>query len=254
MPLIKWLSNQKCDASGDGARFRGLSGLIVAGCLAIFLVGMNMPAQTQPDAAAILASVAKTYGPVSEYELEFEASGDSASPATYEITHIAFRSPNQYRVELASQLRTPEKDGSASLTSVMVFDGSRWWGYRPSLKLYRTETEDVSHLDADALGIGSYRDPLGGFKRRGGQAMRFLKVDRLSAGDGKSHDCFVVELDFREGTNRLWIEKGTYFVLRSEQPGGSIISYRKIELNKHLSQETFRFTPPPGAQKAERPQ
>ena len=162
-------------------------------------------------------------------------------------TSLAFQSPNKYRLETTIELNEPEKDNTTSVVGLMGFDGLKSWGYRPTLNIYATG--DASPLDADAMGIGPFRDPLGDFQRQNGKAIHLAQEERCATPEGE-RDCFLVELVYSYGRRRLWIEKTSYHVVRVEQFGSTYI-FKKIELNTKLPDVTFRFTPPTDARRAD---
>lgn len=217
-----------------------LFGLLLAFC--------NMYGQTSPNAREILEKVVAVYRGASSYEMVVDRSMDVASEEKSLSTRIKFKSPNKYRVEISGELRSQGKDPLTAIAGLMVFDGSTWWGYSPESHEYRSAPS--SPIDADGMGLGPFRDVLGDFERQRGKSMRIVGEDRLSTGDGKAHQCFVVELIYPQETNRLWIEKNTYLVLRMKA-GGATLTYRNVQLGVSLADDVFRFTPPPGARKVE---
>jgi outer membrane lipoprotein-sorting protein len=220
--------------------------LIVVCSVVLWCANMAI-AQTRPEGIDLLKRVSAVYRGVSQYEVEVSA--DDRLEGNSTLMRIKFRSPDKYRIETIMQLRSSAADRSTSISALMGFDGSTWWGYRPDLGIYSTG-KPVS-LDADAMGIGPFRDLLGTFDKQGGRNMRVSGEDRLVTADGKERQCFVVELTYPQDTTRLWIEKGTYHVLRMEEMG-STITFNKIELGVQFSEDVFRFVPPAGARKVDR--
>jgi outer membrane lipoprotein-sorting protein len=230
------------------AMHRGLRWALVSVFLVAF-VGLGS-AQIQPEALDVLKKVGDTYGSVSQYRLEFDAMPDG-SESKSASTRIALRPAGKYRLETIMEPRAVGDDDSSPLSAVFVFDGSRYWGYNPARNVYTVSRMKDLPLDIDkAFGIAEFRDLLGSYSRQGGTSIRILKEDRVTVG-GRLRDCWVVELAFPVGSEQLWIEKGTYYVLRVDAGEASLV-YRTIELNKPLPEGLFHFAPPQGARLVDR--
>lgn len=207
----------------------------------------SLTGQTQSEAVAILEKVAATYGPVRAYQVEVDATMDRASPVTTMTTRLSFLSPGAYRLETVTALRKAEPGGATSVSALIIYDGTRVWGYRPDLNVYAVGPSNP--LDADMLGIGPFRDPLAAFRKQNGTSIRLVGQETVSTPDGETR-CVVVELTYPHGTSRMWIEQASYHVVKLENLGSTYI-FRKTNLNATLPDETFRFAIPPGARKVD---
>jgi outer membrane lipoprotein-sorting protein len=221
-------------------------------CVVLFLVFVSsLHAQNSPGALEILRKVEGLYRGVSQYEVEVESS-NGLDPGEEPLSmRVQFKSPNKYRIEVSGGLNPRGNNPVPTMAGVMVFDGSTWWGYSPGAGEYHSAS--TSPIDGDSMGFGPYRDLLESFNRDNGKSIRAIGEVRLSTGDGREHQCLVVELAYpQEVTTRLWVEKSTYHILRMETKGGTV-TYRNIQLGIVLKDDVFRFTPPPGARKVENP-
>jgi outer membrane lipoprotein-sorting protein len=73
---------------------------------------------------------------------------------------------------------------------------------------------------------------------------------------GKKLDCYVLQVvpTSDESRNKepytWWVDKSGYRILREDSPGSSDM-FKVIRLNEPLSDDLFKFTPPPGARRFE---
>ena len=99
------------------------------------------PAQAQPEVADILKKVSKTYKGVSQYDFVAEQTlkeqGDNTPPLHAHV-RIAFRAPNQYRLE--GMIPGLLSDDSNFEEVVMIHDGSALWFYLPKSNQYGSLT------------------------------------------------------------------------------------------------------------------
>jgi|SRR5579872_524051 len=95
------------------------------------LLGRAAVAQTQPDVAEILRSVAKTYKVVSQYEFVVDANSHAARDGTDGAAHahFAFKAPDRYRIEGA--IPGMSLENSPLSEALIVYDGSAVWFYLP---------------------------------------------------------------------------------------------------------------------------
>jgi outer membrane lipoprotein-sorting protein len=218
-------------------------------------------AQTQPNAADILKKVEETYRDVSQYELESTIT--LRDPTTGKdvsgLMRVSFKAPDKYRTEMKGAAFALGRDASEPVIDelVSVYDGSNLWAYNPKANDYRVFIvpdlpRDARPEDADLYeGIGMYRHAVEAL----GKA-QFLREDRMAVGSGTA-DCFVIE-SAGPGGAILWIDKNTYHVLRMDGKGesrdsGSSMVFKVVKLNEPISDDLFKFVPPPGARQLRQP-
>jgi outer membrane lipoprotein-sorting protein len=216
-------------------------------------------AQTQPDAAEILKKVSETYKDVSQYEVESTVTihDPSSGRDLSGSTRIAFKGPDKYREEAKGSLLTLIADPSKPVVdeAITVYDGSKMWVYVPKSNEYRVYAvpklpRDSRPEDADLfMGIGPYRHAVEAFAPG-----HFLREERIASGG--TADCFVIEATGPGAGALLWIDKNNYHVLRVDSAAegyGSSQVFKTVKLNEPLSDDLFKFVPPPGATKLGEP-
>ena len=214
-------------------------------------------AQTQPSVAEILQKVSQTYKAVSEYEFVADLTArDAAGSTSAGYMLFAFRSPNRYRMEGA--VPDMEGGGSGSGKVIMVVDGSTLWMYEPGSN--ECCTVPASELTANAPGdLGdaspAAMDQFMTWRYRGAtgfaEGAKFLRDEAIEFGGAKV-DCYVVTVSQKKGENTYtwWVDKLHSRILREDSAKSSSV-FTTIKLNEPLSDDLFKFEPPPGARKAE---
>jgi outer membrane lipoprotein-sorting protein len=207
------------------------------------------PAQTQPDVARILDKVIATYQSASEYEFVLDGVGrDDGKDITFHAL-FAFKAPNRYRLEGAFPGM-----GLGGGESLAVHDGTNLWIYLAGENRYRSIS--ANELAADAPGdLGDARPEFldmnfrSGFAAMADQAKngKLLREDILAMG-GTSVPCWVIvsKLDGQDAT--MWVEKDRSVILRIEAPGTNL-TFTTVKVNEPLTEDLFKFDPPPGAKK-----
>jgi outer membrane lipoprotein-sorting protein len=203
--------------------------------------------QAKPDAAEILAKVKDTWKDLKTYDLNLEIRlGDPSGAEQREGLRVAASiGPDRYRVVYGGLpgAETTATDGT------MIYDGATFWVYLPLRNEYRMGPMAPDKLGRDAkpekvntdTGIGQYMQLVGRFN-----GSHLLREESLSIDGGKA-DCFVIEKD---AGGKMWIDKRNYHVLRAEEvdaDGSTSTAVIRIKLNEPLSDDLFKFAPPPGA-------
>jgi outer membrane lipoprotein-sorting protein len=219
----------------------------------LVLFSLTVSAQAQPDAAEILKKVGETCKDVKQYEIE--ADMNLPDPETKKnlsgYLRLVFRTPDRYRTEMKGSFLNIGVQPDEGIPEEMldVYDGSNLWVYVPKTNEYRVYVtpdlpRDGSPEATDLyMGIGLYRHA-GEF---GGQP-KFLREERIAAGGGTA-DCFVIERPLQgTASMTLWIDKHNFNVLRVDGSDASEV-FRTVKLDEPLSDDLFKFEPPPGAKK-----
>jgi len=175
---------------------------------------------------------------------------------------VWYQAPNELRIEQ----RYTELPGQPPEDEprVMVSDGQTTWSYEPAQKF----AEDSSgQLDATGLG-GSGAGAMAPF---GGEDLAQVLDSARTCGQPKvrgeeriaGRTTWVVDLGpnrcpgasagSTNGSETVWIDKDSYFVLKrvARSDDGTIVlsaEVMHIEYNHDLPSDTFTFSPPPGAQ------
>jgi outer membrane lipoprotein-sorting protein len=211
------------------------------------------PAQTSPGVADILRSISEAYKGVTEYELVAEQTvklHGNAAP-THAHTRVAFRAPNQYRLE-GTILGLVDDDPNSDET-VLIHDGAAFWIYLPKSNEYTSMTADELARDpegsahtpqaTDKVALQKYRvaaDFIDGAK--------LLNEEDIQIGTSKLA-CYVVSVPERwPGPYKWWVDKKTHRVLREDTSDGTTV-YTTIRLGERLPDSLFKFEPSPGARK-----
>jgi len=221
----------------------------------LVLLSRPAPSQTLPDVAEILKQVSETYRGVSQYDLVAEQTlklpGNNAPTLVH--TRIAFRAPNQYRLEGTIPGLA---DGDSNFDeTVMVYDGVALWFYLPKSNQYASipanqlaaDSEGSAHTPeaTDQVAMRRYRVAADFV-----QGARFLNEEGIQVGSAKV-DCYVVSVPERwPGPYTWWIDKKSHRVLR-EVTSDQTTVYTVIKLGEPLPDSLFKFEPPPGARRLE---
>jgi outer membrane lipoprotein-sorting protein len=228
------------------------------------LLGLCVPlmqtlAQTQPDPIEILKEVTETYKNVAQYELESTTTFRNADTGqeTSGSMRFVYRSPDKYTEEMkgsplaALAALIGQRSDSVIDEIVTVYDGSNLWAFNPKANEYRVYAvpnlpRDSRPEDADLyMGIGSYRHASQVFGNS-----KFVREDRVDAGGGPA-DCYVLETASTQ--QLLWVDKKSHHVLRVDSSAPEIGSvsmvFKTVRLDEPLSDDTFKFKPPPNARK-----
>jgi outer membrane lipoprotein-sorting protein len=219
----------------------------------VLLLSRLVPAQTSPGVAEILRSISETYEGVPEYELVAEQTvklpGNAAPTRAH--TRVAFRAPNQYRLE--GTIPGLMDNDSNSDETVLVHDGAALWFYLPKSNEYTSMTADQLARDPEAsahtpqatdrIALQKYRvaaDFIDG--------ARLLNEEDIEIGTSK-RACYVVSVPERwPGPYKWWVDKKTHRVLREDTSDGTTV-YTTIRLGARLPDNLFKFEPPPGARR-----
>jgi outer membrane lipoprotein-sorting protein len=213
------------------------------------------PAFTQTlSVAEVLKRVSETYQAASKYEFVIDQTIEEPKigEGTSARAHIAFKSPNQYRLEGAMPGMTPIDD------VLIVDDGSTLWFYLAKSNEYGSVP--ASALTSDAPGdLGDMRPEafdefmMSRYREAKGLAegAKLLREEETQFGDEKM-GCYVVSVSGGERGHAAtwWVDKTHYRILR-EQSAESNVVFTMIKLNQPLPDELFKFTPPPGARKVD---
>ncbi len=221
----------------------------------------TLTAQGQPDVPGILKKVSETYKAASQYE--FVTDITMIDPQTKKgitgHTRFAFKPPNKYRMEtdgFGEDMMGPLGQG------LVVHDGSNLWVYMPKANQYSSIPGDKLTADAPGdLGDGrpEFMDHSMMWRYRGAQdfanGAKLIRQETIDFG-GKKLDCYVLQVVPTSGEFRnkepytWWVDKSGYRILREDSPGSSDM-FKVIRLNEPLSDDLFKFTPPPSAHRFE---
>jgi outer membrane lipoprotein-sorting protein len=220
------------------------------------LFAASAVAQAKPDAADILAKVRETWKDLKSYDVDYSITlrdPKNGKEQSGRVRVAAAIEPDRYRMELNGTIDAsdPALDGATA-----IYDGSTFSIYLPKRNEYSTSTIAADKLGRDLEpskvnvdeGIGQYTRLTDRF-----ESGRFLGEETISTPSGARADCFVIG---NESGERMWIDKSNYHVLRTEivDLGGNhstmVIS---IKMNEPLSDDLFKFAPPPGARNLGKP-
>ncbi len=205
-------------------------------------------AQARPDAADILKRVGELYKNASEYELILDITEHDGRTDKDSRDHalFAFKPPNRYRME------STDADGKA----VGVFDGVNLWMYRSQENLYTSVPGNQLTPDAPGdLGDASpeFMDATTkqGFIKliESATESKVLREESIPL-EGSGVECYVIEITGPKGTETWWTDKARYRILRQDSANRSVV-FTTVKINEPLSEDLFKFEPPPGAKKAE---
>jgi outer membrane lipoprotein-sorting protein len=211
-------------------------------------------AQTQPDVSEILKKVSETYKAASNYEFVIDQSlsepGAGGNISCH--AHIAFKSPNQYRLEGTMPGMTPIDD------ALIVDDGSTLWFYLAKSNEYGSVP--ASALTSDAPGDSGDMRPeafdefvMSRYREADSLAdgAKLLREEQTQLGNEKI-GCYVVSVSGgkEEDASTWWVDKTHYRILREESAESKVV-FTMIKLNQPLPDDLFKFTPPPGARKVD---
>jgi outer membrane lipoprotein-sorting protein len=206
-----------------------------------------------PGIDDVLKKVTNTYHDVTEYELVRVVR--SSGPVNSAETHIAFRAPDKYRVELkADKVLAAPRSPLATNDVFDIFDGLTMWEYRPALHIYskflNRPPKDMSPDEVDRnVGIGVFRNFADTHKSSGGAPARVLRETRFTL-NGRTCDCVVVEAPSPEGVLTYWVDQQSWQVLRVQMASrfaNADMLFPVIKLNEPQPEKLFHFKPPPGA-------
>ena len=232
---------------------------IIVGLGLLALLLRPAASQTQPDVSLILKRVSATYRAVSQYELFANATEQSAGSAKGKPMrmHFAFRTPNKYRFEGVMPGRRSDDDDSEPDAMVMVHDGSTLWFYLPKTNQYgffpATELTadapgdlgDASPEQMDRTMVGRYRGAATFMEAK------FLREEGIEFGRAKVA-CYVLTVSETKGgmAYTWWVDQQRYRILREDNAQSSSV-FTSIKLDEPLSDDLFKFEPPPGARKVD---
>lgn len=225
--------------------------------LYLFLISCDsVYSQTLPNVDEVLKKVTDTYHDVTQYELVRVIR--SSGPVESAESHVAFRAPDKYRVELKTdKLPTGSRSALATNDVFDIFDGVTLWEYRPGLHIYtkpwnsflNRPPRDWSPAEVDLnAGIGMFRNLADNYRSAGGAIPRLPRQTRFTL-NGKTFDCFVIEAPSSEGVLTYWIDQESWHVLRMQAaigPSTADVVFPVIKLNEPQPDKLFHFKPPPG--------
>jgi outer membrane lipoprotein-sorting protein len=212
-------------------------------------------AQGQPQVADILTKVGETYKAANEYEFVTDGAYNDGSTAPMHAL-IAFKPPNQYRMEAA--IPGLSGDASAWSESVIVCNGFLIWLYLPKSNQYASFPLSAlgPNIPSDFGGLGPEaidEVAMGPIRR----AVNFIKGAKLLREEtielaGAKLNCYVVSIPQKGevSANTWWVDKQTYRVMRVDDDKSSN-GFTVLKLNETLPDDLFTFTPPAGAHKLE---
>lgn len=213
-------------------------------------------AQTQPDATEILKQVNEAYKNVAQYELENTTTfrNSNTGQETSGSMRFVYRSPDKYREEMKGNPLAALRGQSSEPVieeAMTVYDGSNLWAFNPKANEYRVYIvpnlpRDSRPADADLyMGIGPYRHASEVYSNS-----KFVRDDTLATG-GALAECYVIEATSTQ--QLLWIDKKSHHILRVDSSARGIgtvsIVFKTVRLDEPLSDELFKFKPPPNARK-----
>ncbi|HEY1759567.1 MAG TPA: DUF2092 domain-containing protein [Bryobacteraceae bacterium] len=209
-------------------------------------------AQAKPDAAEILAKVKDTLKDIKSYDLDLEITVRDSTTGLEQSSGVRVASaiePERYRVVYSG-------DDASGPEGTMIYDGSIFTVYLPVRNEYRTDAIVPDKLGRDAkpskvnsdTGIGQYVKLVERFA-----SSHLLREESISNGGGAPADCYLIE---KETGGKMWIDKSNYHILRAEEidpDGTSSVAVIGLKLNEPLSDDLFKFVPPPGARNLGKP-
>jgi len=226
--------------------------------LLVLLIAGRLAAQ--PDVSEILKKVNELYKGATQYEFTVEGGSDHADAGAIVRTLVAFKAPDRYRLDgvFPGMAADAQESGGGV---VFVADGSTLW-------LYFRKSNQYASIPASALADHGSLGDIAGVSRpevfdhqmigryRGDwnfPERKLLRVETIDYGGAKI-DCYVVSVsEPKDGfTYTWWVDKKNYRIVREHSPGYSAV-FTSIRINELLSDDLFKFVPPPGAQKVEIP-
>ena len=226
------------------------------GVLAVLTAGF---AAAQPDVSEILKNVNDLYKGAKQYEFTVEAGFNQGGAPVIVRTFIAFKAPNRYRMDGAFPGFAIDIPDFGPM--VIVHDGSAIWFYSHKENQYGSipasaVADDGSLVDVlgelrpeimDHLIVGRYRGDFNFAERK------FLREEAIDYAGSKT-DCYVVSVAQRKGgfAYTWWVDKKDYRILREDDAGASAV-FTSIKINQPVSDDLFKFVPPPGAQELKIP-
>jgi outer membrane lipoprotein-sorting protein len=209
----------------------------------LMLVLHSAPAQTQADVGQILKKVDETYRAATEYEVVLDATGREEGKDVAMHALLAFRAPSKYRTEGAFP-------GMEEL--IEVYDGVTLWIYSPKENQYWSIPHDQITPAPGNLGEGP-EFLMSGIRSIASQAAngKLVREGNLVIG-GSDTACYVIEVTLEGQPETLWVDKKRHVIVRTETADAKV-TFTTVKLNQPLPDELFKFNPPPGATRAERP-
>ncbi len=210
-------------------------------------------AETAPSVAEILNRVGEAYKAASRYEFVADQTmpePGNAGRVGSAHSHVAFEAGHRYRLEGRFPGMTPFDD------ALIVHDGSVLWFYLaksnqygsfPASSLTADDRGDLGDLRPEAVDyflMSRYRSAAD----FAGSA-KLLREESIPFGGSKVL-CYVISVSGknREDASTWWVDKKSSNVLREDGADSGIV-FTMIKLDEPLSDELFKFTPPPGARK-----
>jgi outer membrane lipoprotein-sorting protein/peroxiredoxin len=224
--------------------------------------------QIEPKAMELLKKVAESYRNIKSYQLEGVEVWENRSTGMYNRTESAFvwafEKSGKFRLETKSPV------GNRSTT---VSNGESIWSYNPNLKQYTKKSVQplpkAGDPDIGARRIPNPLDKIGGTKITDlARGARIMPEEVISI-DGKSINCYVVEVIYRAPRNSgdinapvivtYWIDKTRFIVIRkmtkqevifrpsderTETKG--LITFSLAKVDESLPASLFGFIPPEG--------
>lgn len=169
--------------------------------------------------------------------------------ASHGETKTWYDGPTNWRLETKTEL--PAQEPYEALT---VSDGTSQWDYNPVDNTVNVQLTDVHNfpspgvlsLDFLQQDMSNCYDP----QVRGEEMIAGRAAFKVYLGPAK---CRSASIWYLNGPHTIWLDKETFFVLKSEiraEQGDQITSaveVTHIAYNLDLADDLFTFTPPPGA-------
>ena len=162
---------------------------------------------------------------------------------------FAFKAPDKYRME-----GVPLGPGSPAEQGIVIFDGSTLWMYLPKSNQYGSMSSDqFTGPDREDMKPGA-QDYFATWRFRQASnyaaEARFLREETIAAGGDSAVECYVIQIPTLGET--WWVDKRRFYVVRQDSADSST-TYKTVKLNEPLSDDLFKFIPPPGASKIDPP-
>ena len=242
---------------------------------AVLAVGQSVP--DQPDALDVLKNVALTYSAMRTYFAKsttvMEMNGPNMQTKIETPLTITEDSSGKMRMETTSM--------GGTLT---VFDGSTLWIYMSSLNKYmKMPSISVASSGQPGAGMEVFSPGTNSFLGYRSVASNVKEADILRSeklhANGSEVDCWVLSVEYQPAggqvsseqtasapavdlasTKTLWVDKTHYLVYgedstdKMNMPGAAAptqtkrtIKFERITVDQPIPEDTFAFTPPPGA-------
>ncbi len=227
----------------------------------------GIPSRSRADEATpkiIFEKVATVYRNLQACHLMVEKDSITHTPAgNGGIWQSIVREEMDFAILKPSSVRLQVKQPQGEVC--MASNGAITWQWLPQKKEF-TRQQAASRLSAaedsgggqNDLVMNTYQDLVLRYTHLAGYASAAtLQKDARIKVSGRKADCYVVALELKNATHKLWIDKQTYLVLRHEEHdvarGGQTqatvqiaINLKQAEINQTPDPSLFTFSPPAG--------